>query len=114
MFKGLVILFLFLLLGEGISLLLELPIPGNVIGMVLLTCSLQMRWIKLEDVKPAADGLLETIALLFVPPGVGLMLYFELIKQEWLVIIIANLVSTIAVLVVVGTLQQKLENHKGT
>jgi len=107
--KGLVIIFGFLWVGEGLSAFFALPIPGNVIGMVLLTGALQLGLVKLEMVKSVADGLLHHIALFFVPPGVGLMMYFEVIRQEWLVIVVANVVSTLAVLLVVGTLQQKLE-----
>jgi len=110
--KGLTIIFVCLWLGEGLSLYLDLPIPGNVIGMVLLTTALQLGLVKLETVQSVADGLLQHIALFFVPPGVGLMMYFDIIRQEWIVIIIANIVSTFAVLIVVGLLQQSLEKRE--
>ena len=109
MLKGVTIIFIFLTLGEGISLISQLPIPGSVIGMLLLTLSLHLKIVHLEDIRSVAEGLLKYLALLFVPPGVGLIAYFDLLKQEWLVIVLANVVSTVAVLLVVGILQQKLE-----
>jgi holin-like protein len=56
-----------------------------------------------------ADVLLKHLALLFVPPGVGILLYGNLLKQEWLPISLALNLSTILVLAIVGLLQQHLE-----
>ncbi|MGL4854722.1 MAG: CidA/LrgA family protein, partial [Lentisphaeria bacterium] len=56
------ILFSFLFLGEFISNILQLSVPGNVIGMVLLTASLCLGWIKDDWVKPAAKLLLDNMA----------------------------------------------------
>lgn len=119
MLKSLCILFSCLLLGESLSLFLHLPVPGNVLGMVLLTLALSCRLVRVEDVKPAADALLKHLALLFVPPGVGLLLYFDLLKQSWLALGVAFVASTLLVLAVVGHVQQWLEQqvntpHKGT
>ena len=50
MYKGLVIIFGFLFIGETLSGLFNLPIPGNVIGMVLLTFAFLFNIIKVEDV----------------------------------------------------------------
>lgn len=50
MYRGLVIIFGFLFIGETLSELFNLPIPGNVIGMVLLTFALLFNVIKVEDV----------------------------------------------------------------
>ncbi|MBC7357658.1 MAG: CidA/LrgA family protein [Desulfacinum sp.] len=109
MIKSLLILFTFLTLGDLVSFLLEIPIPGNVIGMMLLTTALSRGWVRLEDVKPAADVLVQNMAFLFVPPGVGLMLYFDLIAKEWVPIVCAYFLSTVAVLVVVGWVTQRME-----
>ena len=89
--------------------MLDIPVPGNVIGMLLLTFGLTRRFIRLEDVTPAADVLIKNLALLFVPPGVGLMLYFDLLGKEFVAIIASFLFSTILVLAVVGYVQQSLE-----
>jgi holin-like protein len=87
----------------------RLPVPGSVLGMVLLTGALQLRWIRLAWVRPAADLLLRHMGLLFVPPGVAVMVHAELIRAEWLPIVVGSAVSTVAVLVVVGRVQQRLE-----
>jgi holin-like protein len=87
----------------------RLPVPGSVLGMVLLTGALQLRWIRLAWVRPAADLLLRHMGLLFVPPGVAVLVYADLIRAEWLPIVAGSAVSTVAVLVVVGRVQQRLE-----
>jgi holin-like protein len=100
-------------LGAG-TLIVEgarLPVPGSVVGMVLLTGALQLRWIRLAWVRPAADLLLRHMGLLFVPPGVAVLVHAELIRAEWLPIVAGSVASTVAVLVVVGRVQQRLERN---
>jgi holin-like protein len=99
----------FLAAGTLIADGARLPVPGSVLGMVLLTAALQLRWIRLAWVRPAADLLLRHMGLLFVPPGVAVMVYADLIRAEWLPILAGSIASTVAVLVVVGRAQQWLE-----
>ena len=111
MISGFAIIFACLLIGEGISELFHLPIPGNVIGMMVLTASLMLGAVRLEQVKAVADGLLKHLALLFVPPGVGLLLYGDALKEAWLPLGVSLILSTIVVLGVVGLGQQYLEDR---
>jgi holin-like protein len=106
---GLLILLAFLYAGGALVRLAGVPVPGSVAGMVLLTLALRLRVLPAHTVRPAADLLLRHMALLFVPPGVGLMLYFGLIRAQWPAIVGGGLVGIVAVLVVVGLLQQRLE-----
>jgi holin-like protein len=106
---GFGIILVFLGAGLLVAAGVNLPIPGSVIGMVLLVVALQTGLVRIEWVKPTAELLLQHMALFFVPPGVGLMLYFDLIAAEWLPIIVAGVVSTLVVMVVVGRVHQRLE-----
>lgn len=109
---GLVVLFAYLYAGEWLVGLLGVPVPGSVAGMVLLTASLRAGVLRLEWVQSAADLLVRHLAFLFVPPGVGLMLYFDLLRAEWVAVGAGAVAGTAAVLVVVGRLQQRLgERH---
>jgi holin-like protein len=92
--------------------LLGLPVPGSVLGMVLLTLALQLRLVRVAWVRPAADLLLRHMGLLFVPPGVAVMVHVELIRAEWLPILVGSAVSTVAVLLAVGWVQQRMERHE--
>lgn len=109
MIEGLLILLGLQFVGELISFGLQIPVPGNVIGMVLLTLALKLRWIKVRQVQAVCDPLLKNMAFLFVPPGVGLMMYFDLIGENLVAILLSTVLSTFIVLAVVGTVQQKME-----
>ncbi len=106
MIRGVAIIFGFLFLGEAVSSLLRLPVPGNVIGMVLLTIALKLKAVKLEWVKPVADFLVNNMSFLFVPAGVGIMAYFDIVQKQWLPIAVSIFVSTVFVLLCTGLIQQ--------
>jgi holin-like protein len=82
--------------GEAVSRLLGLPVPGPVVGMLLLFVALRVRDRVPEAVGAAADALARHLSLLFVPAGVGVMMYFGRLAGEWLPIAAALLVSTVA------------------
>ena len=113
MIRGLAILLSFQLSGELIVRGLDWPVPGNVLGMTLLLTALMVGMVPLEWVTEAAELLLTHLALLFVPAGVGVMLYFELIGREWLPILVATAASTFVVMAVTGHLAQRLEGPAG-
>lgn len=60
-------LLVFQLLGEGLSHWLRLPIPGPVIGMLLLLGYLIVRKESAEKLTPTSMELLRHLSLLFVP-----------------------------------------------
>ena len=110
MVRGLTLLLLFQLCGEFISRVFELPIPGNVLGMGLLLCGLMTGHVDVKWIEEAAELLLSNMALFFVPAGVGVMVYGDLIAAEWLPISVATILSTFVVMAVTGKLAQKLES----
>ena len=105
------IIFGCLAVGELIVWLTGITIPSSIIGMLLLTALLQTKVIKLEWVKGMSDFLISNLGFFFVPPGVALMLYFDIIKAELLPIVIATVVSTIIVLIVTGWTHQIMKHH---
>ncbi|MCX7788531.1 MAG: CidA/LrgA family protein [Spirochaetes bacterium] len=91
---GIGILFLFLVLGQGVTKLFHLPISGSVMGMVLLSCALGCRMIPLSWVEDASQILLQHLSLFFVPAGVGLLAYREVLRNNWIPIVLAILLGT--------------------
>ena len=112
MIRGFALLLSFQFLGEMMVRGFDWPVPGNVVGMALLLAALMVGLVRLEWVKEAAELLLTHLALLFVPAGVGVMLYFDLLSREWLPILTATVLSTFVVLAVTGHLAQGLEKVK--
>lgn len=81
-------------LGELVARGLTLPIPGPVIGMVILLAGLMVRGKVPSSLRMSGEGLLRYLTLLFVPAGVGLMVHFRLIGQDLWPILITLVVST--------------------
>ncbi len=106
---GLLVLLALWFAGEWMADAARLPVPGSVVGMLMLAAGLRLRWIPARVVEPAAQLLIRNLALLFVPAGVGVMAYGGLLGREWLPIAVAGAASTVAVLAAVGWLQQRQE-----
>ena len=115
MIRQCTIIFGCLAVGELIVWLTGISIPSSIIGMLLLTALLQMKVVKLEWVKGMSDFLISNLGFFFVPPGVALMLYFDIIKAELLPIVVATVISTVLVMITTGWTDQylrKLGNKK--
>ena len=101
-FKQLAILIGCLAVGEFVVWLTHVPVPSSILGMLLLTALLQMKVVKFEWVSALSDFLVANMGFFFVPPGVALMLYFDIIKAEFVPIVVAVIGSTVLVLVMTG------------
>jgi holin-like protein len=108
MIRGFAILLVFQLAGELASHLLSLPVPGPVVGMVLLLVALELRPARWDDLRAASGGLLSHLSLLFVPAGVGVVQHLPRLAAEWLALALALLVSTAATLAVTGLVAARL------
>ena len=104
MLAGLTWLLVFQCLGEVIVRLVGLPVPGPVVGMLLLFVALRTREKVPAAIDGAATGLLQHLSLLFVPAGVGVMLHFGRLADEWPAIVAALVLSTVLAIGVVTDL----------
>mgnify|MGYP001775091692 FL=1 len=114
MIRQCAILFGCLALGELVVWLTGVKLPSSIIGMLLLTLFLKLGWIKLQWVQGMSDFLVANLGFFFVPPGVALMLYFDIIRAEFWPIVTATVASTLLVLVVTGWVHQlarKINTH---
>ena len=100
MLAALTILLLFQLIGEVLVQLLAWPVPGPVVGMGLLFAALAARGGPSPDLRDCAQRLLQHLSLLFVPAGVGIMLHFHRLGDEWLPLVVALVFSTLLALAV--------------
>jgi len=88
------------LVGETFVVWTGLPVPGPVIGMVLLFVGLITHGSLPDELATVSDTLLTHLSLLFVPAGVGVMLHAGLLGQEWLAISAALVASTLLTIAV--------------
>ncbi len=79
--------------GELLSRGLSLPLPGPVVGMVLLLFALNSPRVR-EPVAACADFLLSHLSLLFVPVAVGVMSYLPVLAQYGFRLMLVLAVST--------------------
>ena len=86
-----------------------LPVPGPVIGMVLLFAALLAR--RREPPEPlarTADALLSNLGLLFVPAGVGVVLHLPMLARDAAPLSLAIIAGTCATVGVTGLIAQRL------
>ena len=93
--NGITLLLIYQLVGEVSVLLLRIPVPGPVLGMVMLFLTLVYRGRSTTSLDSASSALLNHLSLLFVPAGVGMIVHFDRIINEWLPITIALVLSTV-------------------
>jgi holin-like protein len=93
-------LLIFQTLGESLAYAFSLPIPGPVIGMLLLFCYLLARPGVADRLAPTTLEFLRHLSLLFVPAGVGIMVHGRRVASEWLPLAVALLLSAVVSLVV--------------
>lgn len=113
MLNTLLTLLVFQTLGEGMVYVLSLPIPGPVIGMLLLLIYLILKKDLAVKLAPTASQLLSNMALLFVPACVGISIHLHRIAEEWLAISVALIVSTVVSIVVTAFVIDRLKKKGG-
>lgn len=107
MLESIFIIFMFQLIGEATQKYFALPVPGPVIGLVLmLVCLL---WITRTDVPLVTDcrnrlvntsqHLLGYLSLLFVPIGVGVIMHLQFLEAQLARIIGVITIGTILTMV---------------
>ncbi len=99
MVHGFALLLVCQLIGEITVQALSLPVPGPLVGMLLLFSGLVLRGELPDGVRDAANALLRHLMLLFIPAVTGVMMYFDRIAQEWLPFMAACIVGTAVTMV---------------
>lgn len=87
----------------------HLPLPGSVVGLVVLALLIETRVLPITWVRAAAELLVRHLALLYVPAGVALLAYWGAVRHDLVAITVAALASLVGVLLMVGHLVQRLE-----
>lgn len=105
---------LYSFLGELISKIFKISIPGSVIGMILLFLSLQFKIINLERIENSGNFLVNNLAILFIAAGVGIMTKFNYIKEIWfsffIICILTTTISLAVIAIVVNFVKKRYED----
>lgn len=98
---GFLALLLCQLVGEALSRLLALPLPGPVLGLLLMTAILLARRGRTpKSLVHASRALIGILSLMFVPAGVGLISLGKAIEGQATALVAALVVSVIVTLAV--------------
>lgn len=99
MVPALVTILAFQLAGEIISRGLALPLPGPVVGLVVLLAAMRLRPGLASWLRPVGQGILAHLSLFFVPAGVGIVAHLPLLRDNGAALLAAIFLSTVLALV---------------
>ena len=114
MIRGLIILLGFQGAGEIVSRLLSLPVPGPVIGLVLLLTFLLQRGKVDAPIDTVASAFTKHLGLLFVPAAVGVVMFWPQLKTHFWAVSIALVVSVTATIAVSAAILRFWPGGKST
>lgn len=100
------IIIAFSFLGELLHYILPLPIPASIYGIVLLFVALELKWVKVKDIRETSSFLIAIMPVMFIPAAVGLIDSWKSIGNSWLEYIIVTVLTTFVVMGVSGWITQ--------
>lgn len=101
--------------GELLHRYVGVPIPGNILGMLILLLLLCVKVVKLSHIKEVSDFFLKHIAFFFLPPSIGIMAAGEEVMSQWPLLLFLCVALTIITFAATGWTVQllaKATNHK--
>ncbi|MBR3073548.1 CidA/LrgA family protein [Fibrobacter sp.] len=94
--------------GDLIHDFTGIPIPGNILGMLILLLLLSLKIVKLEQIREISDFFLKRLAFFFLPPAIGLMLVGDDVKSQWPILLFLCIAITIVTMAATGWTVQLL------
>jgi holin-like protein len=99
-------------LGELLHILIPLPIPASVYGLLLMLLALCLGILRLEQVKETAGFLIEIMPVMFIPAAVGLLESWSALQPMIVPVVVITILTTVIVMGVTGLVTQFLIRNK--
>lgn len=96
--RQMAIILILVFIGDILNKVIGIPIPGNILGMVLLLVALLTGIIKLHQIEEISKFLLDHLTFIFVPVGVGLLSVTGILKESWHFLLFICIFTTILVM----------------
>lgn len=100
------VIMLVTLVGELLNIIIPLPVPASIYGLIIMLICLKLRVIKLEQVEGTGGFLLEIMPVLFVPASVGLIVAWRKLQEMMLPFLVITVVTTFLVMGATGWVAQ--------
>nr|WP_246880516.1 CidA/LrgA family holin-like protein [Sporosarcina sp. 6E9] len=104
-----IVLFIFSYVGDLISSLLKLPIPGSIVGLLLLFLCLHTKVVPEKYIKDGAGFILVMLPLFFIPATVGIIQYPDFLSGKGAILIGIVMISTFMTMIISGYSSQRVE-----
>ena len=104
--KEVTIIFGITMLGEFLNYLLPFPVPSGVYGLFILLLMLCTGALHTEDVAEVGEFFLDTMPIMFIPAGVGLMASFGVLKPMIIPFCVVLIVTVVTVIIITGHVSQ--------
>ena len=114
----LAVIFAICLAGEFLHRIVGVPLPGNIIGMVLLLILLCLKVLKSEQISGVSGFFLNHLPLFFLPPSIAIMAVGDDILAKWPLLLVLCITFTLVTIAAGGLTTQFLirlqEKREGT
>ena len=102
----LLIIIVFAFIGEVLHHFIPVPVPASIYGIILLFGVLEMKWIKVKDIREVSMFLIAVMPVMFIPSAVGLIDSRDAIKGSIFQYLAITIISTVVVMSVAGLVTQ--------
>lgn len=102
----------FSFVGELLHWLIPLPIPASIYGIVLLFAALELKLVKINDIRETSSFLIAVMPIMFIPAAVGLMDSWSVVKSSIWEYSFITVFSTFVVMGVAGAVTQMVIRHR--
>lgn len=92
----------FSFVGEVLHHFIPLPIPASIYGIVLLFAALELRVVRVRQIREVSSFLIAVMPVMFIPAAVGLIDSWAAIGSRWLEYVIVMVVTTFIVMAAAG------------
>lgn len=98
-------------LGEFLHKICNIPLPGNILSMLILLLLLCLKVIKPEDISSATRFFLNHLPFFFLPASIGLLAAQGELQGQWIILLIVCIIATIVTMIATGSTAQFFERH---
>lgn len=93
-------------IGEVLHWLIPVPISASIYGIILLFVALELKWVKVGDIREVTAFMLGVMPVIFVPAAAGLIDSWQNIVSAIIPYTVITVVSTLVVMGVAGLVTQ--------